>query len=330
MAAKGISSTAPIEPDASSFEELVDPSATLERLGEGYQFTEGPVWSTRRQCLFFSDIPSDVRWRWTADGGMERDAFPTFKANGLVLDAADTLVVCEQVSSCVVRLRADGARDLLAYHYRGKYLNSPNDIAVRAADGGIYFTDPSYGRWNDWIGQERSFDLGFCGIYRITPETRGEPELLVDQHEVDPPNGLCFSPDESVLYVNDSDNAHIKAFDVAPDGTLRNGRVFCDGIGKGFTKEDSDDVRQAAHQELHDSGAVDGMKCDELGNVWVTGPGGVWVISPAAERLGRIRAPEVVGNLTWGGSDLHTLFVMTSTTVHSLPTRVGPARLAHH
>jgi gluconolactonase len=261
---------------------------------------------------------------------MELDGHPTFKANGLVLDAEGGLIACEQVSSCVVRIRPGCTRELLAYHCGGRYLNSPNDIVVRAADGSIYFTDPDYGRWNDWIGQERTRRLGFRGVYRIPPEPDGEARLLVPQDEFDQPNGLCFSPDESLLYVNDSDHGHIKVFDVAADGTLGPARPFAEGIGIGFSNDDSDAIRESRHQELHDAGAVDGMKCDERGNVWVTGPGGVWVLSPAGERLGRIRSPEVVGNLSWGGEERRTLFLMTSTTVHSLPTRVPGARLAHH
>jgi len=319
-----------IEADVSTFESLVDPGAGLQCLGQGYQFTEGPVWSPRERCLYFSDIPSDARWRWSEDRGMELDAQPTFKANGLALDAEGSLVICEQLSSCVVRLHASGVRDLLGYHHGGRYLNSPNDIVVRATDGSIYFSDPDYGRWNDWIGQQRSRELGFRAIYRVTPDGDGEAQLLVDEGEFDQPNGLCFSPDERLLYVNDSDHAHIKVFDVADDGTLSAAKMFFEGVGHGFSDEDTDAIREAKHQDLHDAGAVDGMKCDEYGNVWVTGPGGVWVISPAGERLGRIRAPEVVGNLTWGGDDLHTLFLMTSTSVHSLPTLVAPARLAHH
>jgi gluconolactonase len=319
-----------VEPDVSTFESLVDPGAQLTRLGEGYQFTEGPVWSQLERCLYFSDIPSDVRWRWSAERGMEVDERPTFKANGLVLDSDGSLLACEQLSSCVVRVRAGGARDLLAYHYGGKYLNSPNDIVVRTADGGIYFTDPDYGRWNDWIGQQRTRELGFRAVYRVARDGDGEAQLLVDEGEFDQPNGLCFSPDERLLYVNDSPRAHIKVFDVAGDGTLGNARIFCEGVGQGFGPDEADAIKEAKHQELHDAGAVDGMKCDEHGNVWATGPGGVWVISPDGERLGRIRAPEVVGNLTWGGDDLRTLFLMTSTTVHSLPTLVAPARLAHH
>jgi gluconolactonase len=227
-------------------------------------------------------------------------------------------------------VRPDGARDLVAFHYGGRYLNSPNDIVTRRADGSIYFTDPDYGRWNDWIGQERSRELGFRGIYRAPHAGDGEAQLLVAEDEFDQPNGLCFSPDEAILYVNDSGRAHVKAFDVAVDGTLGNGRVFFEGIGLSFSEEDSDAIKEAKHQEVHDAGAVDGMKCDERGNVWVTGPGGVWVISPAAQKLGVIRAPEVVGNLTWGGEDLHTLFLMTSTTAHSLRTLVGPAPLVQH
>jgi gluconolactonase len=319
-----------VEPDVAEFAALVDVDASLKRLGEGFQFSEGPVWSTREGCLYFSDIPSDDRWRWTAEGGMELDGHPTFKSNGLVLDADGALIACEQVSSCVVRMGPGLARELLAHHHGGKYLNSPNDIVVRRADGSIYFTDPDYGRWNDWIGQQRSRELGFRGVYRIPPQPDGEARLVVARGEFDQPNGLCFSPDERLLYVNDSDRAHIKVFDVAADGTLGDARLFAEGVGTGFSEEDSDAVREARHQELHDAGSLDGMKCDEQGNVWATGPGGVWVFSPEGARLGRIRAPEVVGNLTWGGEDLRTLFLMTSTTVHSLPTRVAAARLAHH
>jgi gluconolactonase len=318
------------EVEVSAFAELVDPDVELTRIGSGYQFSEGPVWSPREQCLYFSDIPGDARWRWTEADGMTLDARPTFKANGLALDVEGNILSCEQVTSSVVRLRPDGARDLVAFHYGGKYLNSPNDIVTRRADASIYFTDPDYGRWNDWIGQERSRELGFRGIYRAPHDGDGEAQLLVAEDEFDQPNGLCFSPDESILYVNDSGRAHIKAFDVGADGTLGNGRVFFDAIGISFGPDDSDAIKEAKHQEVHDAGAVDGMKCDERGNVWVTGPGGVWVISPQGQKLGVLRAPEVVGNLTWGGEDLHTLFLMTSTSAHMVRTHVGPAPLVQH
>jgi gluconolactonase len=290
---------------------LIEPSAELRLLGEGYEFTEGPVWVAAEQALYFSDIPGDTRWRWTEERGMEVAETPTFKGNGMALDNDGHILVCEQVSSCLVRLRPGGGRDLVAYHYRGKYLNSPNDVVVRGSDGSIYFTDPDYGRWNDWIGQERSKNgVGFRGVWRVPPGG-GELQLLVPEDEFDQPNGLCFSPDESLLYVNDSSARDVKVFEVAADGSLGTSRILREGVGTGVPRE----------------GNVDGMECDEHGNVWVTGPGGVWVLTPAGEHLGTVATPEVCGSLCWGGADLHTLFLMTYTTVHAVPTLVGPAPL---
>ena len=296
--------------DSAALAALIDPAAELRCIGTGYQFTEGPVWNAAEGCLYFSDIPGDTRWRWSASAGMAVARHPTFKANGMALDIEGSLVVCESVTSCPVRFRPGGVRELLAFHHGGRYLNSPNDVVVRSSDGGIYFTDPDYGRWNDWIGQERGRDLDFRGLYRVPP-AGDDVELLLDEGEFDQPNGLCFSPDETVLYVNDSARCHVKAFDVAPDGAVANSRVLHAGIGTGEPR----------------SGNVDGMECDELGNVWVTGTGGVWVLSPAGERVGVIRAPEVVGSLCWGGADMHSLFLMTSTTVHVVETIVAPAPL---
>src|SRR5262245_23732248 len=216
----------------SPLDALVDPGAELAGLGSGYQFTEGPVWSAAERCLLFNDIPGDTRWRWSEDGGVERVLQPTFKSNGMAYDVDGNLLVCEHVTSSVVRFKPGGDRELLAYHYEGTYLNSPNDVVARAADGGIYFTDPDYGRWNDYIGAERSRELGFKGLFRV-PHAGGEAELLVDRDEFDQPNGLCFSPDESVLYVNDSPRMHVKVWDVRADGTLENGRLFFEGIGDG-------------------------------------------------------------------------------------------------
>ena len=296
--------------DTDTFASLIDPQAQLRCIGSGYQFTEGPVWSAAENCLYFSDIPGDTRWRWSEREGMTVALRPTFKANGMALDVEGNLVVCESVTSCLVRFRAGGVRELLAYHHDGRYLNSPNDVVVRRAGGEIYFTDPDYGRWNDWIGQERTRDLDFRAIYRV-PHEGGETELLVARDEFDQPNGLCFSPDESLLYVNDSARCHVKVFDVASDGTLSGSAILHAGIGTGVPR----------------SGNVDGMECDERGNVWVTGTGGVWVISPEGERLGVIETPEVAGSLCWGGEGLRSLFIMTSTTVHVVPTIVGAAPL---
>src|SRR4051794_23357257 len=310
---------------------LIEPGAQLERLGDGYQFTEGPVWSTAEQCLYFSDIPGDVRWKWTQAGGMEVAQAPSFKANGLVLGLDGEIVACDQVTSMVVRYPREGSSQVLAFHHRGAYLNSPNDIVVRGADGALYFTDPDFGRWNDWIGQERSRKMGYRGLYRVPADggANGEAELLVDPDEFDQPNGLCFSPDESLLYVNDTPRAHIKVFDVAADGTLSGGRVFCEGVG--LTQADVDGLSEAdQHAALHNAGSLDGMKCDEHGNVWATGPRGIWVFDPQGQVIGTYDCTEVVGNLTWGGADLHTLFLMTTTTVHALRTHVGPTTLPYH
>jgi len=295
----------------SALDRLIDPGAELTCIGSGYEFTEGPVWAPAERALYFSDIPGDTRWRWTEERGMEVAETPTFKGNGMALDNDGNILVCEQVSSCLVRLRPDGGRDLVAYHYRGKYLNSPNDVVTRGSDGSIYFTDPDYGRWNDWIGQERTRNgVGFRGLWRVPPDG-GELHLLVPEDEFDQPNGLCFSPDESLLYVNDSAARNVKVFDVAPDGSLGPSRLVHEGIGSGVPKE----------------GNVDGMECDEHGNVWVTGPGGMWVLTPEGEHIGTIETPEVCGSLCWGSDDLRTLFLMTYTTVHVTRTLVGPAPL---
>jgi gluconolactonase len=199
-------------------------------------------------------------------------------------------------------------REVLATHYQGKELNSPNDVIVKR-DGWIYFSDPSYGRM-PVFGVEREQDLDFQGVYRLPPGG-GDPELLVDDFEQ--PNGLCFSPDESLLYINDTPRAHIRVFDVASDGTLENGRMFFENIGSGVIEE----------------GIPDGMKCDERGNVYVTGPGGVWVISPEAEHLGVIEVPENVGNLTFGGPRWDVLYLPSTTSLYRVQLKVAGDKVVY-
>jgi gluconolactonase len=253
--------------------ELIDENAEVERLGTGFTFTEGPLWHPSGYLLF-SDMPGDVRRRWDEENGVTEVANPSNKGNGMTWDNDGRLIVCEHVTSSVVRMDPDGTgagREVVASHYQGKELNAPNDVIVHSS-GAIYFSDPTYGRM-PVFGVEREQDLDFQGVYRI-PSGGGDTELLGDDFLQ--PNGLCFSPDESLLYVNDTDRAHIRVFDHGGDGKLSNGRVFADGIGTGDMA----------------TGLVDGMKCDERGNVWVTGPGGVWVLSPEAQKLGVIRSPE--------------------------------------
>jgi gluconolactonase len=318
-----------VEARSAKLDSLIDHTAELTCLGDGFLFTEGPVWSAVEECLYFSDIPNDARWRWSEKQGMELVMKPAYKCNGLVFDRDGSLIVCEQLSSAVTRYKRDGTSELIAYHYQGKYLNSPNDIVVRSSDGSIYFTDPDYGRWNDVIGAKRSRELDFKGVFRAPAHGgAGEAQLLVATDEFDQPNGLCFSPDETLLYVDDSPRGHIKALDVRPDGSLDNARVFFAGIGPGIEPGDEATL-EARHSRLHNAGAVDGMKCDEQGNIWISGPGGLWIISSQGEHLGVLRTPEVVGNLAWGGADLRSLFIMTSTTVHVVKTLVGPAPLPH-
>lgn len=286
--------------------ELVDPDVEVEQLGTGFTFTEGPVWHPTEHHLLFSDMPGDVRRRWSEAGGIEEVMRPSNKCNGLTYDADLNLLVCEHSTSTVVREHPDGRRDTIASHYRGKELNSPNDIVVRS-DSSIYFSDPGYGRYPGF-GVERPYELDFRGVYRIPPEG-GDPQLLVD--DFGEPNGLCFSPDESLLYINDTPNALIRVFDVAGDGSISNGRMFAEAIGDG---------------DLAKGGLVDGMKCDERGNIWVTGPGGIWVFTPEGEHLGVVEIPESVGNLCFGGPGWSSMFVPACTSLYRFVTKVAGRR----
>jgi len=290
------------------FYDLVPKGAHVERLGTGFTFTEGPVWNSGGKYLLFSDMPGDVRRRWDAKDGIREVKRPSNKGNGMTYEVGGDLLVCEHVTSSLVRERADGTRQVLASHFEGKELNSPNDVVV-ASDKSIYFSDPTYGRM-PVFGLERKQDLSFQGVYRVQPN--GERlQLLVDDFEQ--PNGLCFSPDESRLFINDSPRALIRVFKRSADGTIDKGSVFFDRIGSGGLEE----------------GVPDGMKCDEHGNIYVTGPGGIWVIGPDASLLGRIDVPEVVGNLNWGGDGWKTLFICASTSLYKIDLTVSGNKLAY-
>ena len=285
------------------FSELIDLDAPVERLAGGFTFTEGPIWHPRDQFLLFSDMPADVRRRWDERNGVREVKKPSNKCNGMTYDANLALVVCEHATSSLVRER-DGRREILASHFEGKELNSPNDVCVRS-DGAIYFSDPWYGRMPVY-GVERPRELGFQGVYRVPPGG-GEPQLLVDRHLFEQPNGLCFSPDERQLYVNDTVRALIRVFDVRADGALGPERIFASGI----------------RSEL-EPGVPDGMKCDSAGNVWVTAPGGIWVYSRSGAHLGKVRVPELVANLHWGKSDWRTLFMCATHSLYAVRTKIGP------
>jgi len=287
---------------------LVDENAEVERVATGFTFTEGPIWMPDGS-LHFSDMPGDKRRRWHPDEGVTVLRDPSNKCNGMTLDNDGNLLVCEHVTSSLVRERPDGTRETLATHWGDKELNSPNDVIV-ATDGSIIFTDPTYGRMPGF-GLEREQELDIQGVYRI-PAGGGDLQLLVDDFVQ--PNGLCFSPDESLLYVNDTDRAHIRVFDVGPDHALTNGRVLAEGIGDG---------------DLAKGGLVDGMKLDEHGNIYVTGPGGVWVFSAEGEHLGTIEVPEDVGNVNWGGDDWQTLYIPATTSLYRVRLKVSGNRLGY-
>ena len=288
--------------------ELIDENAEIEQLATGFMFTEGPIWMSDGS-LHFSDMPGDKRRRWHPSEGVTVLRDPSNKCNGMTLDNDGNLIVCEHVTSSVVREKPDGTREAIATHWGDKQLNSPNDVIV-ASDGSIIFTDPTYGRMPGF-GLEREQDLDFQGVYRL-PADGGDLQLLVDDFAQ--PNGLCFTPDESQLYINDTDHAHIRVFDVGSDHTLSNGRVFADGIGTG---------------DLASGELVDGMKLDERGNVYVTGPEGVLVFSPDGEHLGTIKIPEPVGNLNWGDDDWKSLYIPASTSVYRVRMNVAGNRLGY-
>jgi gluconolactonase len=288
--------------------ELVDDNAEVEQIATGFTFTEGPIWMADGS-LHFSDMPGDKRRRWHPDEGVTVLRDPSNKCNGMTLDNDGNLIVCEHVTSSVVRERPDGTRETLATHWGDKELNSPNDVIV-ARDGSIIFTDPTYGRMPGF-GLEREQELDFQGVYRI-PAGGGDLELLVDDFLQ--PNGLCFTPDESLLYINDTTRAHIRVFDVGADHRLSNGRVFAEHIGDG---------------DLAKGGLVDGMKLDEQGNVYVTGPEGVWVFAPDGEHLGTIEVSESVGNVNWGDDDWKSLYIPASTSVYRVRMKVAGNRLGY-
>ena len=286
------------------FEDLIDPSAEVRQIASGCVFTEGPIWHPLEKHLTFSDMPGDVRRRWTEREGAVEILRPSNKANGLTYDADLNLIACEHATSSVVRFRPDGAREVLASHFEGKELNSPNDVVVRS-DGAIYFTDPTYGRMEHY-GVPRPLQQGFQGVYRLPPghPPGAEPELVSDRYMFSQPNGLCLSPCEKFMWVNDSDQENVRFFDIAADGRLTNPRVFASGI------------KEAARE-----GMPDGMKSDTNGNIYVTGPGGVWVYDFHGVKLGEILTPEPAANLHWGGDGWSTLFICANTGVYAVETR---------
>ncbi|MCV3273409.1 isochorismatase family protein [Roseobacter sinensis] len=286
------------------FRTLIEEHEPVRQLGTGFTFTEGPLWHPVEQSLIFSDMPADVRRRYVPGSGVMEILKPSNKGNGMTYDADLNLIVCEHATSSVARFRPDGTREVLASHFEGRELNSPNDVVVRR-DGAIFFTDPTYGRM-EHFGVPRPTQMGFQGVYMLPPGHRpGDEAVLVsDRYMFTQPNGLCFSPCERWIWVNDTEQANIRMFDVGEDGQLTNARIFASGI--------TEPLR---------AGVPDGMKADRDGNVFVTAPGGVWVYDFHGLKLGEIAVPELAANLHWGDSDWGTLYVCATTSLYSVRTK---------
>jgi gluconolactonase len=267
------------------------PNAELTRLCGGYLFSEGPVWDDRQECLYFTDFQRNEIWRWSERDGARLYREGSNRAIGLSMDASGRIVSAESSKRRIAY--ADGkASEQIVGAYRGKPLNSPNDVVV-ARSGIVFFTDP----YSEMMGGPK--DLGFNGVFSILPG--GELQLIDDSY--DRPNGISLSPDESVLYVNDTKRQSIYSYALGPGGAA---------VPKGLF---------AAVDPSRGDGAVDGMKGDLEGNVYVTGPAGVWVFDPEGKALAILHLPEKAGNLCFGGADAMTLFLTATTSVYSL--RVG-------
>ncbi|SLN64254.1 isochorismatase family protein [Roseisalinus antarcticus] len=286
------------------FARLIDEYEPVRQLGTGFTFTEGPLWHPRDGALIFSDMPADVRRRYTPGQGVAEIQKPSMMGNGMTYDADLNLLVCEHATSAVARIGPQGGRELLASHFEGRELNSPNDIVVRR-DGAVFFTDPTFGRMAHF-GVPRPTQMGFQGVYMLPPGhvPGAEAVLVSDRYMFSQPNGLCFSPCERWMWVNDTEQANIRMFDVGPDGMLRNGRIFASGI-----------------KESGRPGVPDGMKADRDGNLYVTAPGGIWVYDFHGLKLGEIRVPELVANFHWGDPDWGTLYICATSSLYSVRTR---------
>jgi gluconolactonase len=287
-----------VEVRAKGFTAVVGSEVQFEKLGGGFLFTEGPLWHPRERFLLFSDMPGDHLRKWTAKDGVTTFRKPCNKSNGLTWDRQERLLACEHATSRVTRTEADGHLVTIASHYGDKELNSPNDIVVKS-DGGIYFSDPTYGRM-DYYGVKREPQLAFRGVYRADP---GGGPLKLLAEDFGQPNGLCFSLDETRLFVNDTERGHIRVFAVRPDGTLADSRAWAQTVGEG-------------------AGAPDGMKIDSTGNLYCCGPGGIHVFDPVATCLGVIRTPEVAANFCWGDDDMRSLFITASTSLYRIRVQV--------
>ena len=283
---------------ASGLDAILEPGSAFEQVLTGFEFVEGPAWHPRKKLLVFSDIIGNTMYCWHEDGDLAEFRKPSYMANGNTWDREGRLLSCEHATSRISRTDQDGNYEVLVSHYEGCELNSPNDIVVKQ-DGSIYFTDPNSGRTEKY-GVARDQELDFQGVFRFDPET-SELTLLIDDFAK--PNGLCFSQDESLLFVNDTDRQHIRVFDVLDDGSIANDRICAETGGD-------------------KPGVADGMKVDSVGNLYCCGSGGIHVFDLSGARMGVIETPEVAANFTWGGDDLTDMYITATHSVYRLKMKV--------
>jgi|SRR5579859_1744230 len=282
-----------LQPLSPKFWELIDQKAKLETVATGFGFTEGPMWDSSG-FLYVSDETLNKIFRVYPDGKKE-EVIALGDPDGNTFDRQHRLVDCASVLRAIIEVTPEGKYKILADHYEGKKLNSPNDVIV-GPDGAIYFTDPTL----DLVAGEKQ-EIPFQGVYRL--DEKGNTRLLTK--DLMQPNGLAFSPDGKHFYVDDDGDQqkNIRVYDVAPDGSLTNGRIFGDEHGgKG-------------------EGVPDGIKVDRDGNLFVTGPKGIWVWDATGNHLGTIVMPEQPANLTWGDPDYRTLYITATTSVYRLKLR---------
>ncbi|MFK7792334.1 MAG: SMP-30/gluconolactonase/LRE family protein [Devosiaceae bacterium] len=276
---------------------VIAPGSAISKVAGGFTFTEGPIWHPTENWLVFSDIAESIQYRWSEQAGLKTFRHPSNQANGNCFDAQGRIITCEHASSHLVIHDHGGKRvTVLASHFDGKELNSPNDV-ICDSHGRIWFTDPSFGRTREDLGLVREQETPVQGVYRLDPD--GTLALVVDDFAQ--PNGLCLSNDETHLFVNDSWGPTIRVFDVAGDGSLSGGDVWATISGEG-------------------EGVPDGMKIDLDGRIFCNGPGGVHVLSPSGDYLGKITTPEKSTNFCFGGPEGRTLFITACTSVYAIDT----------
>ncbi len=283
------------------FGKLVHGNARLEKLWTGGRWCEGPAYLAAGRYLVWSDIPNDRLLRWDeTDGSVSTFEEPCRNQNGHTVDRQGRLIACEHRGRCVSRVEHDGSRTILADRFDGKRLNSPNDVVVKS-DGSIWFTDPTYGIDSEYEGDASPSELGASNVYRIDPDS-GAVTLLVD--DLVKPNGIGFSPDESILYVADTGRTHdktrepvIHAYPVSADGkSVKAGSLFA----------------------TCDTGLFDGFRIDTAGNVWSSAGDGVHCFAPDGTLIGKILVPEVVANVCFGGRKRNRLFICATTSLFSV------------